>query len=61
MAKFEDLLGIVGDRGRWQYTIFLFTWIEGILIGFHHLSSVFLGYTPEHWCSIEAGLHSQFL
>jgi len=53
MAKFEDLLGIVGDRGRWQYTIFLFTWIEGILIGFHHLSSVFLGYTPEHWCSIE--------
>jgi len=51
--KFEDLLSMVGDRGRWQYTIFLFTWIEGVLIGFHHLSSVFLGFTPEHWCSLE--------
>ena len=50
-AKFEDLLMLVGDRGRWQYMIFLFTWIEGILIGFHHLSSVFLGFTPKHWCS----------
>jgi len=50
-AKFEDLLTLVGDRGKWQYMIFLFTWIEGILIGFHHLSSVFLGYTPKHWCS----------
>jgi len=51
-AKFEDLLLKVGDKGRWQYTIFLFTWIEGILIGCHHLSSVFLGFTPDHWCSL---------
>lgn len=44
---------MAGDQGRWQYTIFLFTWIEGVLIGFHHLSSVFLGYTPDHWCSLK--------
>lgn len=50
--KFEDILHIVGDKGRWQYKIFLLTWIEGILIGFHHLSSVFLGYTPDHWCKL---------
>ena len=37
---------------RWQYKIFLLTWIEGVLIGFHHLSSVFLGYTPKHWCKL---------
>jgi len=52
-ATFEDLLLKVGDKGRWQYTIFLFTWIEGILIGCHHLSSVFLGFTPDHWCSLK--------
>jgi len=51
--KFEDILFMVGDTGRWQYMVFLFTWIEGILIGFHHLSSVFLGYSPKHWCSME--------
>jgi len=52
-AKFEDLLTLVGDKGKWQYMIFFFTWIEGVLIGFHHLSSVFLGYTPKHWCSLD--------
>jgi OCT family organic cation transporter-like MFS transporter 4/5 len=51
-VRFEDILSLVGDKGRWQYTIFLLTWIEGILIGFHHLSSVFLGYTPSHWCKL---------
>ena len=34
---------LVGENGRWQIIIFLFTWIEGALIGCHHLSSVFLG------------------
>lgn len=51
-TTFEDILSIVGDKGRWQYKIFLLTWIEGILIGFHHLSSVFLGYTPTHHCRL---------
>jgi len=50
---FEDILSLTGDKGRWQYTIFLITWIEGILIGFHHLSSVFLGFTPDHWCKTD--------
>ncbi len=31
--------------------IFLFTWIEGILIGCHHLSSSFLGAQTDHWCN----------
>jgi len=44
-------LSLAGDRGKWQYRTFLFTWIEGIIIGFHHLSSVFLGYSPKFWCS----------
>lgn len=51
-STFEDILSLVGDKGRWQYKIFLLTWIEGVLIGFHHLSSVFLGYTPKHWCTL---------
>lgn len=50
-VKFEDILKLVGDEGRWQITIFLFTWIEGILIGFHHLSSSFLGVSVGHWCN----------
>ena len=52
-TKFEDILSLVGDRGRWQFRIFLFSWLEGILIGFHHLSSAFLGFVPEHHCSYE--------
>jgi len=49
-TKFEDLMALVGDHGKWQYMTFLFLWIEGIIIGFHHLSSVFLGYTPKFHC-----------
>jgi len=49
--KFEDLLSLVGDKGKWQYRTTLFTWIEGVIIGFHHLSSVFLGFSPKHWCA----------
>lgn len=41
-VKFEDFLKLVGENGRWQIVIFLFTWIEGALIGCHHLSSSFL-------------------
>ena len=41
--KFEDILSSIGDQDKWQIMIFLFTWIEGCLIGFHHLSSSFLG------------------
>ena len=51
--KFEDILTMVGDRGRWQFKVFLFSWLEGILIGLHHMSSAFLGFVPEHHCSYE--------
>ena len=34
---------MVGDQGKWQIVVFLFTWIEGVLIGMYHLSSTFLG------------------
>ena len=52
-TTFESLMKLVGDRGRWQYRVFLFTWLEGILIGFHHLSSAFLGHVPVHHCSLD--------
>merc|ERR1719192_200936 len=52
-TTWEDITKLVGDKGRWQYRVFLFTWREGILIGFHHLASSFLGHVPEHWCSTE--------
>jgi len=51
VVKFEDFLQLVGENGRWQIIIFLFTWIEGALIGCHHLSSVFLGASMSHWCN----------
>ena len=51
-VRFEDILKLVGDEGRWQITVFLFTWIEGILIGFHHLSSSFLGASMDSWCNV---------
>ena len=52
-TTFESLMKLVGDKGRWQYRVFLFTWLEGILIGFHHLSSAFLGHVPVHHCSLD--------
>ena len=52
-VRFEDILKLVGDEGRWQITIFMFTWIEGILMGFHHLSSSFLGASMDHWCNVD--------
>ena len=51
--KFEDILSMVGDQDKWQIMIFLFTWIEGCLIGFHHLSSSFLGASMDHWCNLD--------
>lgn len=51
--KFEDILSMVGDQNKWQVMIFLFTWIEGFLIGFHHLSSSFLGASMDHWCNLD--------
>lgn len=50
-VRFEDILQLVGENGRWQIVIFLFTWIEGVLIGCHHLSSSFLGASMDHWCN----------
>jgi len=44
---------MVGDQNKWQIIIFLFTWIEGCLIGFHHLSSSFLGASMPHWCNVD--------
>ena len=52
-VKFEDILQLAGENGKWQIVIFLFTWIEGILIGFHHLSSSFLGASMDHWCNVD--------
>jgi len=44
---------MVGDQNKWQIVIFLYTWIEGFLIGFHHLSSSFLGASDGHWCNFD--------
>jgi len=52
-VKFEDILHMVGDQNKWQIVIFLYTWIEGFLIGFHHLSSSFLGASDGHWCNFD--------
>jgi len=51
--KFEDILTMVGDQNKWQIMIFLFTWIEGIIIGFHHLSSSYLGASMPHFCNLD--------
>eukprot|EP00096_Caligus_rogercresseyi_P010966 TRINITY_DN4168_c0_g1_i1.p1 TRINITY_DN4168_c0_g1~~TRINITY_DN4168_c0_g1_i1.p1 ORF type:complete len:606 (-),score=82.03 TRINITY_DN4168_c0_g1_i1:387-2204(-) len=52
-VKFEDVLTLIGDQGKWQIMIFMITWIECILIGCHHLSSSFLGASMDHWCNTE--------
>ncbi|ROT80174.1 Organic cation transporter 1 [Penaeus vannamei] len=67
LNTFEDLLELVGTRGRWNVRVFFiccarklerpvrFVWVHSVdMLGcpFASLSYQFLGATPEHWCHV---------
>ncbi|XP_042865209.1 organic cation transporter protein-like [Penaeus japonicus] len=49
---FEDLLELVGTRGRWNLRIFLICCAHMFACPFASVSYQFLGATPEHWCHV---------
>lgn len=51
-VSFENVLDLVGSRGRWQAILFIITSLTGFFNAFHHLGSMFLAATPDHWCTI---------
>ncbi|GAB6030974.1 hypothetical protein CHUAL_007797 [Chamberlinius hualienensis] len=51
-VSFEDVLDYVGSRGRWQMFMFVITSMSGFFGSFHHLGSMFLAATPDHWCAV---------
>ncbi|ODM93343.1 Organic cation transporter protein [Orchesella cincta] len=49
---FDRVFKYVGSNGKYQYTLLLVVSIQCIILSWHHLSYVFLGAVPDHWCHI---------
>lgn len=53
-VSFEHILDAVGSEGRWQIFLFILTSLSGFFNAFHHMGSMFLAATPNHYCTIPA-------
>ncbi|XP_050726666.1 organic cation transporter protein-like isoform X5 [Eriocheir sinensis] len=53
VTTFEDIMDIVGTRGRWNLLLFLLCSYTSFVAALQTLSYQFLGATPDHWCYIE--------
>ncbi|XP_037078524.1 organic cation transporter protein-like [Pollicipes pollicipes] len=58
-VKFEQILSLVGDAGRWQFVIFLWSVVGAMLCASHNMSSIFIGAVPEHRCWLPAGANPE--
>lgn len=54
VKKFEDLLHLVGTRGRWNIILFTLCAYSTFVSPMQTLSYQFLGATPDHWCHVES-------
>ncbi|XP_043928825.1 solute carrier family 22 member 2 [Protopterus annectens] len=52
MTTYDDLLHQIGEFGCFQKKVFLITCTLGFILCPIYTGIVFLGFTPEHWCSI---------
>ncbi|XP_042237357.1 organic cation transporter protein-like [Homarus americanus] len=52
VKTFEDLLQVVGTRGRWNLLLFLVCAYATYVPAHQTLSYQFLGATPDYWCHI---------
>ncbi|XP_042890135.1 organic cation transporter protein-like [Penaeus japonicus] len=53
VKTFEDLLRLVGTRGRWNIILFFLCAYSTFVSPMQSLSYQFLGATPNHWCHVE--------
>ncbi|XP_045584002.1 organic cation transporter protein [Procambarus clarkii] len=49
---FDEALELAGSWGTWQKLVFVIADFSQIFCGMHAVSSVYLSYTPEHWCRV---------
>ena len=47
---FDDTLQTVGSLGTYQKRLTVIACCCYVVMAFHALSSVFITYTPDHWC-----------
>ncbi|XP_014677145.1 PREDICTED: organic cation transporter protein-like [Priapulus caudatus] len=50
--SYDEILGHVGDLGRWQLKVFLLISLAALPTGFLNLVIVFIGAIPKHWCAV---------
>ncbi|XP_014668813.1 PREDICTED: organic cation transporter protein-like [Priapulus caudatus] len=53
-VKLEDLMGAIGDPGRYQIGIYVLLCLNYMPVAFNHLGMVFFGAIPTHHCKIGA-------
>ncbi|XP_045131154.1 LOW QUALITY PROTEIN: organic cation transporter protein-like [Portunus trituberculatus] len=51
---FEDLLQLVGTRGRWNVLLFVLCAYASFVSPMQTLSYQFLGATPDYWCRVDS-------
>lgn len=54
-AKFEDILHLAGDLGRWQLLHLAWGLLIGIQSAMHSMNSIFIASVPEHHCAVPDG------
>ncbi|MPC56406.1 hypothetical protein E2C01_050366 [Portunus trituberculatus] len=53
VSTFEELMGYVGTRGRWNIVIITICALGNIASPTSSMTYQFLGATPDHWCSVQ--------
>ena len=51
--KYDDVLKILGEFGRFQKLQCLLVCVVTFTLSLHSMNMVFVGPTPEHWCTLE--------
>ncbi|XP_063840969.1 organic cation transporter protein-like isoform X2 [Scylla paramamosain] len=54
LTCFEDIMNMVGSRGRWNVCLFLVCSFSTLLNALITMSYQFFGVTPDHWCRVES-------
>jgi hypothetical protein len=46
----DDMLGLAGDTGRYQFLLMALFSVINVLAAFHYFAQTFISIEPTHWC-----------
>jgi hypothetical protein len=46
----DDMLGLAGDKGRYQFLLMALFSVINVLSAFHYFAQTFISIEPTHWC-----------